>query len=129
MAENEQQPFVEIWGTGKPKREFLHADDLADACFFLMQNYNEPGLINIGTGEDISIIELAYLIKDIVGYEGEIKTNPSKPDGTPRKLMDVTKLKNLGWQFSIPLKKGIEMVVDEIKSKDVFKLNVIEQAF
>ena len=80
-------------GTGKPKREFLHADDLADACYFLMQNYNEEGLVNIGTGEDISIIDLAKLIKNIIGYKGEIKTNTSKPDGTPRKLLGCIKIK------------------------------------
>lgn len=114
IAKNKRHPSVEIWGTGKPKREFLHADDLADACYFLMNNYNEPGLINIGTGEDVSIIDLAEIVKNIAGYTGEIQTDISKPDGTPRKLMDVSKLKNLGWQFSISLKDGIKMVHDEL---------------
>ena len=120
VAKNEDEPSVEIWGTGKPKREFLHADDLAAACYFLMQNYNEAGLINIGTGEDISIMDLANLIKKVTGYNGEIKTNTTKPDGTPRKLMDVSKLKNFGWQFSISLEDGIKMVYDEIKSNNKF---------
>ncbi|MBS1774551.1 MAG: GDP-L-fucose synthase [Bacteroidetes bacterium] len=98
---------VVVWGSGKPLREFLHADDLADACFYLMQNYNEPGLVNIGVGEDISIADLAMMIKDIVGYAGKIVWDSSKPDGTPRKLMDVSKLKNLGWQAKISLREGI----------------------
>ncbi len=119
-AKNKRQPFVEIWGTGKPKREFLYADDLADACCFLMNNYHEPGLINIGTGKDISIIDLANIIKNITGYQGEIKTDTSKPDGTPRKLMDVSKLKKLGWQFSISLEDGIKMVFDELIEKQYF---------
>jgi GDP-L-fucose synthase len=123
IAQKEQQPFVEIWGTGKPKREFLHADDLADACFFLMQNYNEERLINIGSGDDISIMELAQLIKDITGYKGEIKINTSKPDGTPRKLMDISKLNQLGWHYTIFLKEGIEQVYKEIMQNDVLKLN------
>ena len=123
IAQKEQQPFVEIWGTGKPKREFLHADDLADACYFLMQHYNEEGLINIGTGKDISIIELAELIKDITGYKGEIKTNTSKPDGTPRKLMDVSKLNKLGWHHTISLREGIERVYKDIIQNDVLYLN------
>jgi GDP-L-fucose synthase len=123
IAQKEQQPFVEIWGTGKPKREFLHADDLADACYFLMQHYNEAGLINIGTGEDISVMELAELIKNITGYKGEIKTNTSKPDGTPRKLMDVSKLNRLGWHYTISLKEGIERVYKDIIQNDVLHLN------
>jgi GDP-L-fucose synthase len=122
-AEKEGVPFVEIWGTGTPRREFLHVDDLADACFFLMKHYNEESLLNIGTGEDISIMDLAQLIKSITGYKGEIKTNLSKPDGTPRKLMDVTKLKNLGWQASISLTDGIEKVYKEIMEKNIFRLN------
>ena len=123
IAEKEQQPFVEIWGTGKPKREFLHADDLADACYFLMQHYNEEGLINIGTGEDISIMELAELIKDITGYKGTIKNNSSKPDGTPRKLMDVSKLNKLGWHYTISLKEGIKRVYKDIIQNDVLHLD------
>jgi GDP-L-fucose synthase len=106
-AKQEGKPSVTLWGTGKPRREFLYADDLADACLFLMQHYNEPGLINIGTGEDIEIRELALVIKDIVGYEGEIEHDLTKPDGTPRKLMDVSKLHALGWKHSVSLEEGI----------------------
>ncbi|MCU7551285.1 GDP-L-fucose synthase [Chitinophagaceae bacterium LB-8] len=104
---------VVVWGSGTPKREFLHADDLADACIYLMQTYNESGLVNIGVGEDISIKELAYLIKGIVGFEGDVIFDATKPDGTPRKLMDVSKLKSLGWSASITLKEGIESVYQE----------------
>jgi GDP-L-fucose synthase len=106
---------VEIWGSGTPKREFLHVDDLAEACFYLMQHYNEAELINIGTGEDISIKDLALLIKDIVGYTGELRFDASKPDGTPRKLMDVSKLHALGWQHQIDLAEGIRAVYDVLK--------------
>lgn len=101
---------VIVWGTGKPKREFLHVDDLADACYFLMQNYDEPGLINIGVGEDISIADLADLIKNIVGFAGTVLYDTSKPDGTPRKLMDVSKLNALGWKASISIEEGIKIV-------------------
>ena len=104
---------VTIWGSGKPRREFLHADDLADACFYLMQHYNEPGLVNIGTGEDLEIGELALLVKDIVGYTGEIVHDRTKPDGTPRKLMDVSKLHSFGWKHNIPLKEGLRRVYEE----------------
>jgi GDP-L-fucose synthase len=104
---------VIVWGTGTPRREFLHVDDLADACYFLMQNYNEEGLVNIGVGKDISIKELAEMINEIVGYNGTLVFDTSKPDGTPRKLMDVSKLTNLGWAAEIPLKKGIERVYIE----------------
>jgi GDP-L-fucose synthase len=104
---------VSIWGTGTPRRELLHADDLADACYFLMQKYDGAGFLNIGTGEDISIGELANLIKDIVGYNGSLEYDTSKPDGTPRKLMDVSKLHALGWQASIGLREGIEKVYHE----------------
>lgn len=96
-----------IWGTGKPKREFLFVDDLADACIYLMNNYSEELHINVGTGEDIEIRELAELIKEIVGYEGEIKNDLSKPDGTPRKLLDVQKINQLGWTHKIDLKEGL----------------------
>jgi len=106
---------VTIWGTGSPKREFLHADDLAEACVFLMENYNESGLVNIGVGEDISILDLAILVKKIVGFEGEIFTDTSKPDGTPRKLMDVSKLNGFGWKAKTSLEEGIQKVYDEIK--------------
>ena len=108
---------VTIWGSGSPKREFLHADDLADACVFLMNTYSDEGLVNIGTGEDISISDLALLIKEVVGYEGAIVYDASKPDGTPRKLMDVSKLSGLGWKYTISLKKGLEMVYQEYQSR------------
>ena len=98
---------VVVWGSGKPFREFLHVDDLADACLFLMSNYNSSEIINIGTGKDLSIAELAYLIKDIVGYDGNIIFDTSKPDGTPRKLLDVSKLFNMGWKPKISLEEGI----------------------
>jgi GDP-L-fucose synthase len=107
---------VSLWGTGKPRREFLHADDLAAACVFLMLKYDEAGLINIGTGEDIEIGELAMLIKKIVGFRGEIVHDLTKPDGTPRKLMDVSKLHNFGWKHSIGLEEGIREVYEEFKS-------------
>jgi GDP-L-fucose synthase len=103
-------PTVTLWGSGKPRREFLYADDLADACLFLMQRYDEPGLVNIGVGEDLEIKELALMIQKIVGYEGEIVHDLSKPDGTPRKLMDVTKLHNLGWKAAISLEDGLRRV-------------------
>lgn len=103
-------PSVEIWGSGEPMREFLHVDDLAEACYYLMQNYNEPGLVNIGVGQDISIKELALLIKKIVGYTGDLKFDTSKPDGTPRKLMDVSKLHAFGWKHKIELEEGIKNV-------------------
>lgn len=103
---------VEIWGTGNPLREFLYVDDLADACYFLMLNYNDKEIINIGTGEDISIKDLALLIKEIVGYEGELLFNPQMPDGTPRKLLDVSKLHGLGWKHKTSLREGITKVVE-----------------
>jgi GDP-L-fucose synthase len=110
-AKRDGKPQVEIWGTGTPRREFLNADDLADACYFLMLHYDSPEIINIGVGEDISIKELALLIKEIVGYEGELFFDTSKPDGTPRKLLDVSKLHNLGWRHRIGLREGIEQVL------------------
>lgn len=109
---------VTIWGTGSPKREFLHADDLAEACLFLMENYNDSGLVNIGVGEDISILDLAILVKKVVGYDGEILTDTSKPDGTPRKLMDVSKLNSFGWKAKTTLEQGIQKVYDEIKNSN-----------
>ena len=109
-AKQNGDPAVTIWGTGTPMREFLHADDLADACCFLMENYNQDGLVNIGTGEDVTITQLALLIKEVVGYEGDLIYDASKPDGTPRKLMDVSKLTNLGWKYSIELKDGLKKV-------------------
>jgi GDP-L-fucose synthase len=116
-AKKQNNPSVEIWGTGSPKREFLHADDLADACFYLMQNYNEAGLVNIGVGDDISIKDLALLVKKIVGYEGELKFDTTKPDGTPRKLMDVSKLHSFGWKHKINLEEGIRSVYNEVNNK------------
>jgi GDP-L-fucose synthase len=110
QAKEEGKAEVEVWGSGTPKREFLHADDMADACVFLMQTYNEPGLVNIGVGEDISIKDLALLVKDIVGFEGKLHFDASKPDGTPRKLMDVSKLHGLGWKARIGLREGITEV-------------------
>lgn len=109
---------VTIWGTGSPKREFLHADDLAEACLFLMENYNDSGLVNIGVGEDISILDLAILVKKVVAYDGEILTDTSKPDGTPRKLMDVSKLNSFGWKAKTTLEQGIQKVYDEIKNSN-----------
>jgi len=101
-------PSVKIWGTGSPKREFLHVDDLADACLFLMNEYSGEDIVNIGVGEDISLLDLARLVADVVGYEGEIETDPSKPDGTPRKLMDVSRINELGWRARIGLREGVE---------------------
>lgn len=106
-AKINNNPTVSIWGTGTPKREFLHVDDLAQACYFLMQNYNGDTWINVGTGEDVSIKELAETIKEIVGYSGSLVFDSEKPDGTPRKLMDVSKINQLGWKHSISLKDGI----------------------
>lgn len=116
-AKAKNEKTVEVWGTGSPLREFLHADDLADACFYLMQNYNEAGLVNIGVGEDITIKDLALLVKKIVGFEGELKFDTSKPDGTPRKLMDVSKLHSFGWKHRINLEEGITTVYNEVKNK------------
>lgn len=106
-------PSVEVWGTGSPMREFLHVDDLADACFFLLQHYDEEMFVNIGTGEDLTIKALAEMVKEIVGYEGELKWNTEKPDGTPRKLMDVSRLHNMGWKHRIGLREGITAVYKE----------------
>ena len=108
---------VEIWGSGTPRREFLHADDLAEACYFLMQHYNEPQFLNIGTGEDVTIKELALMVKKIVQFDGALKFNTSKPDGTPRKLMDVSKLNALGWKYKTHLEDGIARVYAEVKDK------------
>jgi GDP-L-fucose synthase len=116
-AKKSKKDFVELWGTGTPKREFLHVDDCARACLFLMQTYDQQGHVNVGTGTDISIKDLALLIKKITGYEGEMKFDPSKPDGTPRKLMDVSKINTLGWKHSIHLEEGIRKVYEEVKTK------------
>jgi GDP-L-fucose synthase len=116
-AKLENLPQVIIWGTGTPKREFLFADDLAEACYYLMQNYDESGLVNIGTGEDISIKDLAHLIGEVVGYTGKIQFDHGKPDGTPRKLMDVTKLHREGWRHTIQLKEGVRLAYRDFLSK------------
>jgi GDP-L-fucose synthase len=107
-AKLEGKNEVEIWGTGTPKREFLYVDDLADACHHLMLNYNDSEIVNIGTGEDVTIAELAVVIKNIVGFEGDIYFNTEMPDGTPRKLSDVSKLKEIGWTYKTSLKEGIK---------------------
>jgi len=116
-AKQNNDAFVEVWGTGTPKREFLHVDDLAAACYFLMEKYSGTDFVNIGTGKDVSIKELAELIQKIVGFKGELKWNTEKPDGTPRKLMDVSRLSNLGWDFSITLEEGIEKVYQQTFNK------------
>lgn len=120
-AINENQPAVEIWGTGSPLREFLHVDDLADACFYLMLNYNDEGFVNIGTGTDLSIKDLALLVKKVTGYTGNLNFDGTKPDGTPRKLMDVSKLHALGWKHKIDLEQGIAMVWNEVKDGKFFE--------
>jgi GDP-L-fucose synthase len=109
------QPSVTVWGSGKPLREFLHADDLADACFYLMQHYNEKEFVNVGVGKDISIKELSELVKKITGFKGDIIFDSEKPDGTPRKLMDITKLSSLGWQPKISLETGIASVYEQYR--------------
>ena len=117
-AKKNNSPAVTVWGTGSPRREFLHADDLASACYFLMENYNSVGLVNIGTGTDLTIAELAGMIKEIVGYDGTIVFDQTKPDGTPRKLLDVSKLNGLGWKHSIQLRDGIASVYDAYKNEN-----------
>ena len=112
-AKADGRPSVEIWGSGTPRREFLHVDDLADACLFLMNEYNSSEIINVGTGVDLSIKELALLIRNIVGYEGDIHFNTAQPDGTPKKLLDTTKINNLGWTAKIALEDGIKDVCRE----------------
>ena len=110
---------VVVWGSGSPKREFLFADDLADACVFLMKNYAEKGLINIGSGTDLSIKELAFIIKEVTGFTGEIVFDTSKPDGTPRKLLDVSKLRELGWKYKTTLEEGIRIAYDDFLRKEI----------
>ena len=121
-AKENNLPFVEMWGTGTPMREFLHADDLGDACVFLMNTYNEEKFVNIGSGTDLTIKDLALLVKDIVGYTGDIKHDLSKPDGTPRKLMDVSYLHSLGWKHKIELPEGIKQVYEDFKKKEGVKV-------
>jgi GDP-L-fucose synthase len=116
-AKTENKPFVELWGSGSPRREFLHADELADACVFLMKNYNEELFVNIGVGDDVTIRSLAELISTIVGYKGQIHWNTEKPDGTPRKLMDVSRLHALGWHHSYTLEAGIKLTYQDFLSK------------
>ena len=117
-AKKQGAASVELWGTGTPKREFLHVDDLAEACFFLLENYNEEGLVNVGVGNDVTILELAQLVKKVVGFEGIIELNTAKPDGTPRKLLDVTKINAMGWKAAIGLDEGIQKVYQEIKDNN-----------
>jgi GDP-L-fucose synthase len=114
LAKKNNEPNVIIWGTGAPKREFLHVDDLADACYFLLKNYNEQGLVNIGCGTDVSIKELAELIVSEVGYDGQLVFDTTKPDGTPRKLMDTRKINNLGWKAKVNLRDGISKTLKEV---------------
>ena len=113
LAKKNNDPSVTIWGTGTPRREFLHVDDLADACYFLLQKYNDHGLVNIGYGTDISIKELAEMIVTEVGYEGQLVFDKTKPDGTPRKLMETAKLNNLGWRPRIKLEDGVRKTIQE----------------
>jgi GDP-L-fucose synthase len=117
LAKKNNEPIVTIWGTGTPRREFLHVDDLADACYFLLQNFDEQGLVNIGYGSDVSIKELAELIVNEVGYEGKLFFDKTKPDGTPRKLMDSSKINNLGWHSRINLQNGISQTIIEFKNR------------
>lgn len=122
-AKLESKPFVELWGTGSPMREFLHADDLAEACYFLMENYSGSDFLNIGTGEDVTIKQLAETIQKAVGFEGEIKWNTDKPDGTPRKLMNVSKLHGLGWKHKIELEDGIRMVYADYQANQNIRVH------
>ena len=117
LAKKNNDPTVTIWGSGTPRREFLHVDDLSDACYFLLQNYNEQGLVNIGCGTDVSIKELAEIIVEEVGYQGQLVFDTTKPDGTPRKLMDTSKINHLGWSSIIDLKSGIRKTILELKDQ------------
>jgi GDP-L-fucose synthase len=120
-AKENNSPRVVVWGTGTPRREFMFADDLADACVFLMENYNEKAFVNIGVGTDISISELAELVKEVIGYNGSFVFDTSRPDGTPQKLMDVSRLHALGWKHTTSLKEGIQLAY-----KDFLKREVVE---
>jgi GDP-L-fucose synthase len=117
LAKKNNDPSVVIWGTGLPLREFMHVDDLADACYFLLQNYNEPGHVNIGWGSDVSIKQVAETIASEVGYQGILEFDTTKPDGTPRKLLDTTKINNLGWKPSIKLEDGIRRTIMDVADK------------
>ena len=112
---------VEVWGTGSPLREFLHVDDLAEACCFLMQKYNDKQFVNVGCGSDLSIKDLAEMIQDVVGFKGALIWNSEKPDGTPRKLMDISKIKSLGWSPKIELNLGIQMVYKEYQTQQTLR--------
>jgi len=118
-AKLNNEPSVSVWGTGTPRREFLHVDDLAQACCFLMENYDEEGLVNIGAGEDVTISELALLIKEVVGFQGTIQFDHTKPDGTPRKLLDVSKLASMGWTYKIGLREGLKSVYAEYSTQQL----------
>ena len=116
LAQQNNESVIEIWGDGSPKREFLHVDDLADACYFLMENYSGEEIFNIGTGTDVSVLELADLMKEVIGFKGEYKFDTSKPNGTPRKWMDVSKIEALGWKHQISLKEGIQKIFKEVEN-------------
>lgn len=120
-AKENDEPTVTVWGSGKPLREFLHVDDMAAACIFLMEHYNDEGCVNVGTGSDLSIYELALMIKEIVGYSGEIVLDSSKPDGTMRKLMDVSKINALGWKYRIELADGISKVYQDFRNNELIE--------
>ncbi|WP_163182727.1 GDP-L-fucose synthase [Neobacillus sedimentimangrovi] len=122
-AKENKAPFVEVWGTGTPRREFLYSDDLADACIYLMNNYSGNEIVNIGVGEDIAIKDLAKKIKAVVGYTGEIQFDTTKPDGTPRKLVDVTKLNSLGWKAKISLDEGLKKAYQWYLENELRKVN------
>lgn len=121
IAKTQEHDHLSVWGSGKPMREFLHVDDLAEACLYLMRGVNAPGWVNIGTGEDVTIKELAEVVCEVVGYRGELRFDLSKPDGTPRKLMDVSRIHKMGWKHRIPLKEGIARVYKEVVEKGVLE--------
>ncbi len=125
-AKVNDNPYVEVWGTGNPQREFLYVEDLADACLFLMENYDKKEIINIGTGEDVTIKELAGIVKEVVGYDGEMHFDRSKPDGTLRKLLDVSRINSLGWQAKTPLREGIKKTYEWYKSQSSDEVKVVK---
>jgi GDP-L-fucose synthase len=122
-AKENNAPYVEVWGTGSPKREFLYSDDLADACVYLMNNYSDSEIVNIGVGEDLPIKDLAEKIKEVIGFTGEIQFDTSKPDGTPRKLVDVTKLNSLGWKATTSLEDGLKNAYQWFLNNQLTKVN------